>query len=557
MSETKAAPNIFSGIDSELPLDQLSRLMLETILEKSVDVSDPLYKKSFETTYKVNLDICGQTGYQLYEPTQYSFKYGESLEDPDFILKYKDIEFIRERLRGEKALTAMGRDSKNVLQICRREDLFTADTKAEVGNAQLFIARIPFFEDVNKSFGTSAQTLPLYDEPDEPIAPVEVGEIAALMKEMLIESGKVPAELYQKRFQGQPMKVNWEIDGQIAYQNFAEAEYHYEFGKQIEDADITLRFPNAAHAKRFLLNIATNYGSRIVDRKLNVYYKNPVYTVTFKDISSSVVNLGRLPFFRAFESGKINVGPQIEEQKKDEREDFGHYIPIDVQVEAPESVMVPFQVFEHFINKASHIVLRTCPCRERWECKDHSIELGCIFMGDDTKNMALSPEQGYVATKEQALEHTRKAMAEGLMPLMGRSVGEAEDGHGVEDTGKFLSGCFCCSCCCIGVKSRQFGTGMSMSGEGAGSMEGMMIALDEEKCNGCGECVDVCPFDWRTLEEGKSSVDPKRCVGCGKCVRGCPEEAISIDVQDPEFIDNFIAKIESVVDVTDQSLKTK
>ena len=146
-------------------------------------------------------------------------------------------------------------------------------------------------------------------------------------------------------------------------------------------------------------------------------------------------------------------------------------------------------------------------------------------------------------------------MAEGLVPLLGRNVAEAEGGHGVEDTGKFLSGCFCCECCCIAVKSAQYGIGggTGMGGDNTGPLEGMMITVDEDKCIGCGKCVEVCPFNLRILEEGKSSVDPKRCVGCGRCLKVCPEKAISIDVEDQELIDKFIAKIESIVDVTDHS----
>jgi UDP-glucose 4-epimerase len=178
-------------------------------------------------------------------------------------------------------------------------------------------------------------------------------------------------------------------------------------------------------------------------------------------------------------------------------------------------------------------------------------------MGDDTKNMVLPPEQGYHATKEEALEHLTKAMAEGLVPLLGRNVGEAEGGHGVEDTGKFLSGCFCCECCCIGAKAAKYGirTGAGMGGENTGLLKGWTITVDEEKCTGCGICIDECPFKLRILKEGKSSVSPRHCSGCGRCLKVCPEEAISFEIEDPEVIDKFITKIESIVDVTDNSLK--
>ena len=59
MVEIKETPNIYADIDSELPEEQLSKLFLKTILEKSVDVSDPLYRASFQRIYKVNLNILG------------------------------------------------------------------------------------------------------------------------------------------------------------------------------------------------------------------------------------------------------------------------------------------------------------------------------------------------------------------------------------------------------------------------------------------------------------------------------------------------------------------
>ncbi|NHJ23896.1 MAG: 4Fe-4S dicluster domain-containing protein [Candidatus Lokiarchaeota archaeon] len=559
MVEAKKTTNIFADIDSELPDEQLSKLFLEKILEKSVDVSDPLYKISFQRTYKVNFDVSGHTGYQLYEPSKYSYKYDEFLDDPDFTFIYKDIEYIRELLRGEKSRPALARDKNNVLQICRKEDLFIAHTKAEVGNAQLFIVKIPFFKEIIEDLGASQQTLPLRDEPEDPISPIKEGEIALLMKDMLVETAEMPEELYQKNFKGQPMKINWEINGNIAYQHFAEDGYKYEFGKHIEDADVTLTFPNTLHAKRFLSKIPGNYAARIVDKKLSIYYKKAVLSVIFKDRDASAMAIGMFPFYR--ELGKIEVGPQVEDEEKDTRENYGHYIPVNLPLGDFENVAVPYKVFEYFINKASNIVLRTCPCRERYECKNHSIELGCIFMGDDTKNMVLPEGHGYVATKEQALEHLTKAMAEGLVPLLGRNVAEAEGGHGVEDTGKFLSGCFCCECCCIAVKYAQYGlgagAGTGMGGDNPGPLEGMTITLDEEKCTGCGKCVEVCPFNLRILKQGKSSVDPKLCVGCGRCVKVCPEKAISFDIQDQELIDKFIAKIESIVDVEDNSLKAQ
>jgi len=533
---------------TQLPNEKLKEELLKYILE-DVNVSDELYQKSFKETYKVNVDIDGLLGYQIYDPDKYTSKFGENVEDPDVSITFRDTEFIRQLLRGEKVGIENGRDKNYVLQINRKDHFISTNKK----NAQVIMAKIPFFDSVVKNFGTSRQAKRLRDEPD-PIDPVQEGEIVELMKKMLNESVDTSDEQYRTNFQGQAVKVNWEINGNLAYQIFEETSYNYEFGKNIEEADLKIVIENPEFAKRFLLELPTNYAP-ILDENGNliVCIKTPVISIKFKNPDETRFSLVKLPFFRTLMQ---RMGSEaIEEEEKDERENYGHYISVNLPMGDYENVVVPYKVFEHFINKASNIVLRTCPCRERWDCQDHSVELGCIFMGDDTKNMALSPEEGYVATKDQALDHVRRAIDEGLVALIGRSVAEAEDGHGVVDTGKFLGGCFCCSCCCIGVKTRQYGAYSSMSGEDPGSVEGMKVKVDYNKCENCGECVEACPFNFRKIVNEKITVDPDRCVGCGRCVKVCPNGAISLDIEDPEYIKKFIDKIESIVDVEDQSTK--
>jgi heterodisulfide reductase subunit A-like polyferredoxin/coenzyme F420-reducing hydrogenase delta subunit len=45
-------------------------------------------------------------------------------------------------------------------------------------------------------------------------------------------------------------------------------------------------------------------------------------------------------------------------------------------------------------------------------------------------------------------------------------------------------------------------------------------------CNGCGECVKICPVNAITMQEGKAKIDPFQCNGCGACIPACPQEAI-------------------------------
>ena len=59
-----------------------------------------------------------------------------------------------------------------------------------------------------------------------------------------------------------------------------------------------------------------------------------------------------------------------------------------------------------------------------------------------------------------------------------------------------------------------------------------LVALDEELCTGCGECLGACPFDAISLRDGVAAVDPAACMGCGVCVARCSQGALAL-ARDP------------------------
>jgi ferredoxin len=55
------------------------------------------------------------------------------------------------------------------------------------------------------------------------------------------------------------------------------------------------------------------------------------------------------------------------------------------------------------------------------------------------------------------------------------------------------------------------------------------LALDREKCNGCGICLSVCPRAVLVRLNGTVEVaDSDRCIECGACQRNCPSQAMSV-----------------------------
>jgi NAD-dependent dihydropyrimidine dehydrogenase PreA subunit len=53
--------------------------------------------------------------------------------------------------------------------------------------------------------------------------------------------------------------------------------------------------------------------------------------------------------------------------------------------------------------------------------------------------------------------------------------------------------------------------------------------VDQDKCEGCEECVDVCPMEVFEMRDGKSfPVNADDCEGCESCVEVCEAGAITV-----------------------------
>jgi NAD-dependent dihydropyrimidine dehydrogenase PreA subunit len=55
------------------------------------------------------------------------------------------------------------------------------------------------------------------------------------------------------------------------------------------------------------------------------------------------------------------------------------------------------------------------------------------------------------------------------------------------------------------------------------------IVVENDKCTGCGTCVDTCPVGVYEIKDGKSvPAKPEECLLCRACEAQCPQNAIQV-----------------------------
>jgi ferredoxin len=70
-----------------------------------------------------------------------------------------------------------------------------------------------------------------------------------------------------------------------------------------------------------------------------------------------------------------------------------------------------------------------------------------------------------------------------------------------------------------------------------------MVEVDEERCMGCGACIDACSFGAISMVNGKARIEQENCRSCMICARYCGEGAIVLKKSEEDIMEETERKL--------------
>jgi len=172
------------------------------------------------------------------------------------------------------------------------------------------------------------------------------------------------------------------------------------------------------------------------------------------------------------------------------------------------------------IKKASHIGVGMCYCRHKMEHLGKACDAPMdICMTFNTSAASLTKHG-----------HARRIDAVECLDLLQQAYDHnlVQFGENVREEVNFI--CNCCGCCCEAmIAARRFAILNPVH------TTNFIPSINDQQCNGCGKCVNVCPVEAMSLVSANDSHHPNRkkalliedrCLGCGVCVRNCNNKSI-------------------------------
>ena len=203
------------------------------------------------------------------------------------------------------------------------------------------------------------------------------------------------------------------------------------------------------------------------------------------------------PYF--FKEGPWSKVPQI------------RTIPIGESIPVEHAVM-PYERAEDIVRMHTRFAVRNCICRQERELLGQGCgkPLEVCLSFDSGAEMTVRAGRGRMISMDEALAIFKQADQAGLVLQPSNSQDPI-----------FI--CACCGCCCGVLRSiKQFD-------KPANLVANPFIARhDSGLCSNCLACLERCQMEALTLVDGTVALNLERCIGCGLCVSTCPSGALTL-----------------------------
>lgn len=187
-------------------------------------------------------------------------------------------------------------------------------------------------------------------------------------------------------------------------------------------------------------------------------------------------------------------------------------VPIHQTIPAESQILI-YEEVERGIKESKEIALVNCVCKASMRAIgkgcNYPYEEMCILL-DPEASSYIEYGRGRRATKEEALAVLRKAEDAGLV-------------HCAINVQAAGAVCNCCSCCCQYLRGI-----LELKVPNAVAYSNFVVELKEDKCNGCGDCVERCQLHLIKPKDSQIAIEIDRCIGCGLCASKCTTGALTM-----------------------------
>ncbi len=182
--------------------------------------------------------------------------------------------------------------------------------------------------------------------------------------------------------------------------------------------------------------------------------------------------------------------------------------------------VLDFERASKIIETATHMAVGTCYCRHKMMHMGKACEapLDICMTFNTTAASLIRHGVARQVDKTEGMDLLEQAYDSNLVQF----------GENVRESVNFI--CNCCGCCCEAmIAARRFAILNPVH------TTNFLPEIYDDKCNGCGKCVDVCPVEAMMLvsandpqkpKKKKANLNTKICLGCGLCVKACDKNHI-------------------------------